>query len=51
MTDKGCPKCASQMTESEKYRLEAEKPNMGMWLKVHECSKCQYIELYKISPR
>jgi len=49
----GCPKagCEGNMKEHEKYKLPAEPPNMGLWVKVRECGKCHYAELYVLSPR
>jgi predicted nucleic-acid-binding Zn-ribbon protein len=47
-----CPKCQDgQMLEHQKFKLDAEKPNMALWVKINECSKCHYAELYTLSPR
>lgn len=53
MSANTCPRpgCGAPMVPHEKYKLQGESPNMGLWVKVLECGKCHYAELFVISPQ
>ena len=46
-----CPKCQSEVIEHEMYKLVAPAGTLDLWVKVRECSKCHFSELYAISPQ